>query len=84
MRRTRVAAKPPDALYLAEFAARVGLSRGTLSTWSSRRLPRGNPVPDADGVELTGGKARRWWLAATADAWQARRPSDSPVDRSGE
>lgn len=54
-----------------QAAARAGVAVGTWNSYVSRRWPRGNPAPVADG-HIDG--RTPYWYPATIDAWKRRRP----------
>lgn len=53
----------------AEFAARVGISPNTLSSYWAKGL-----LPEPDAIVGEGPRAIRGWLPETIDTWNAARP----------
>lgn len=53
----------------SEFAARIGVTSGTLNQYI-----RQGRVPEPDALIGIGDRAVRGWLPETIDAWQASRP----------
>lgn len=56
-------------LSLKEFAQRIGLQQGTLSSYHAQ-----GRLPEPDAIIGSGPRATRGWLAETVDEWQANRP----------
>lgn len=71
--RSKIRPKPDGALWLAEFAQRIGVAARTLTGWQARGHPRAHPVPTPDGWAPDRGYLRPWWLEATVDEWHAAR-----------
>jgi hypothetical protein len=65
----------PTKLYASDVATRLGIARTTWTSYVSRSLPRGNPAPAPDGVDIERGHAKPWWKPSTITAWERRRPS---------
>ena len=62
--------KPQEYLSLAGFAQRVGLSPGTLASYTRKNLL---PDPDVIITDGQGGRQIRGWTPATIDYWTTHR-----------
>ena len=62
--------KPQEYLSLAGFAQRVGLSPGTLASYTRKNLL---PEPDVIITDGQGGRQIRGWTPATIDYWTTHR-----------
>ncbi len=56
-------------LGLSDFAARIGVTLGTVQRYSGE-----GRLPEPDAYTGTGPRAVRGWLPETIDTWQAARP----------
>ena len=61
---------PREYLSLAGFAQRVGLSSGTLASYTRKNLL---PPPDVIITDGQGGRQIRGWTPATIDYWATHR-----------
>lgn len=62
-------AAPKNYLAFSDFAARVGITTGTL-----HRYDADGRLPEPDVTIGLGRRVTRGWSTETIDAWQANRP----------
>lgn len=65
-------------LSLADVAARIGVTDGTMRSYSKKGM-----LPEPDALTGAGVRAIRGWLPETIDTWNAARPGRGNWSKKG-